>query len=234
MFSLFAKKLCFLLCTPIFYVLTLLKKRKKIQNLENISIKKEKLKEYKKYLNQIFFSLNKSFFKNKYLVYSEQKKKLFLKRIDNNIEDSFDMINKEFLEFKKKRNAHLNINESEKVFMRGEVDYFQKVNKKILEFDKENFYLKINNLKIKKEKKENLKEIINKYILDVTKFKKNQLISTEKDFIKNKLADIEFNTENEKAKPMKNLMKSDKNNEKKNIITLINQIFNEFNILFLQ
>jgi hypothetical protein len=192
-------------------------------------LKKEKNKKYNEYSEKIFIRFYKNFFKS--ILLNRIKKNNLIKRTDDNIENSSDVSNKVLIELKKNKND-LNIEKTKNYFMKGEINYFQKINKNLIELDKENFYQQKNNLKIKNNNKESIKEVINKYILDVINSQKIQSNTSEKNFIKKNSKNKEFELKNKKINQNNRLIESCKIKEQKNIIILLNKILNELNILF--
>jgi hypothetical protein len=214
----------------IFYFLRILLKKKNIQEFEKISFDKEKFKKFNQYAKNSNLNFEKKFLKNTFLQYIEEKKKIqnYMKTIFKYISDSNSILYEILIENKKQESNFKNPNNN-LFFKTGELDCFERKSKEILELDKENFYIKQNDLKVKKELNKDLTEKIKKQILN-TFMNKIQFDSNQKATLLNKKNDnihslIEKSTNNQ----INNESFFEKKKERKKIIILLNHIFIKLN-----
>ena len=156
----------FLMHRTVFYFLKVLIRKKNNQNVEKILFDKEKNKKFNQFAISSILNFERKFFKNFFYKYIEKKKKTqnHIKNIFNYISDSNSISNDFFVENKKQK-SNIKDKNNTLFFKTGELDCFERNNKEILELDKENFYIKQNDLKIKKEINKDLTEKIKTHIL---------------------------------------------------------------------
>ena len=220
-------KVCLFLNETSFFILNLLIKKSQNQNLQKIEIVNEKIKKFKKYLNQIFIKIYKSVLRKKVLNYPKQTENKNLSMIDSSYISN--VINTGYEDEEKN---FTNTYEDTNFFMRGEIDCSQMNKNKMLQFDKENIYMKENNLKIIKEKEEDLKEIIKTHVSSIYKREKIVLCNQKDNLNEKKYQKQEFSIEKEKIKKNRNLLFSNKKKDKTITIKLLNRIFDNLNTFF--
>nr|UXY88245.1 hypothetical protein Cry52Nrm2_p054 [Cryptomonas curvata] len=219
----------------IFYFLKVLIRKKNNQYFEKFLFDKDNRKKFNQYAKCSISNFEKKFFKNIFSKYIEEKKKIqnYMKNIFNYISDSNSISNDIFVE-NKKQEYNFKQKKNELFFKTGELDCFERNSKEILELDKENFYIKQNNLKIKKEINKDLTEKIKTHILNAFMIKKSIQSNQTTGLLDKKSDNIQFALEKTNNKRNVNETFFEKNKDRNKIITLLNHIFIKLNKLYTQ
>jgi hypothetical protein len=219
----------------IFYFLKVLIRKKNNQYFESFLFDRENRRTFNQYTKYSILNFEKKFFKNIFSKYIEEKKKIqkYMKNTFNYISDSNGISNDIFVK-NKKQESNFKQKKNELFFKTGELDCFERNSKEILELDKENFYIKQNNLKIKKEINKDLTEKIKAHILNAFMIKTSIQSNQTTELLDKKSNNIQFALEKTNNKRNVNEIFFEKNKERKKIITLLNHIFIKLNKLYIQ